>query len=262
MNYKLISRQGIERFKKLKQSKIYNVEKLIRDIQRILVLIPHPDDEIIGCGGALIYHTLQKHSVICCYCTNGSQGNEYDGKAVQIRREEAELVGSYLNLYKLIFWDIEDLKLKSVKMTQTLVNQLILEYKPELIYVPSPFEKHPDHFNTFKILAEAVQWNRHSMKILKEMNTFIHFYNVWNDCPANIYLDITKFKLKKDYLLNLYESQKHFQINKLSNLNNLLSAMRNQLSKGSLAEAFFRIHCSQLTEFWHACEELCKYKGV
>src|SRR5215216_2174383 len=57
--------------------------------QRCLVLAPHPDDEILGCGGLLLSYPGQC-DVVCL--TNGALGGEGLSRAetVAIRRSEFE----------------------------------------------------------------------------------------------------------------------------------------------------------------------------
>ena len=38
---------------------------------RVLVVAPHPDDEMIGCGGSIMRHTQQGNSVTIAYMTSG-----------------------------------------------------------------------------------------------------------------------------------------------------------------------------------------------
>src|SRR5262245_2441565 len=50
--------------------------------QRVLVLAPHPDDEVIGCGGTLYKHTRAGHAVTVVYMTDGRKGDPllYEGQ--------------------------------------------------------------------------------------------------------------------------------------------------------------------------------------
>ena len=47
-------------------------------MKKILVIAPHPDDEILGCGGTLLKHKLQdKDQIYCVYVTNLKKNNKY-----------------------------------------------------------------------------------------------------------------------------------------------------------------------------------------
>ena len=41
----------------------------------VLVAAPHPDDDVIGCGGSLIKLTRAGHRIIIVYLTSGEAGS-------------------------------------------------------------------------------------------------------------------------------------------------------------------------------------------
>ena len=44
------------------------------EANRVLVLAPHPDDDVIGCGGTLCKHVQADDEVMVAYMTDGSRG--------------------------------------------------------------------------------------------------------------------------------------------------------------------------------------------
>src|SRR5947208_7699287 len=56
--------------------------------ERLLVLAPHPDDEVIGCGGLLALHLAEGRKVHVVVATDGAQA----GDAVQRRSESRAAV--------------------------------------------------------------------------------------------------------------------------------------------------------------------------
>ncbi|MGB4018385.1 MAG: PIG-L family deacetylase, partial [Syntrophomonadaceae bacterium] len=67
---------------------------------RILVLAPHPDDDIIGCGGSIANLTAQGHEVVILYLTSGESGSlEMDpAQLARTREEEARRAGQLLGV--------------------------------------------------------------------------------------------------------------------------------------------------------------------
>ena len=74
-------------------------ELKINKIKKVLVLAPHQDDEIIGCGGALIKLKELGASIDICFLTNGS-GISNPVDSVAIRDKESTLVCESLNAIK------------------------------------------------------------------------------------------------------------------------------------------------------------------
>lgn len=61
---------------------------------RVLVLAPHPDDEVFGCGGAIMQHLAQGDEVTVIILTDGRAAIEHADVAsmmqyVEIRRQES-----------------------------------------------------------------------------------------------------------------------------------------------------------------------------
>ncbi len=62
-------------------SKVYTelIEPLIDDSQRVLIFAPHPDDETLGCGGAIQQALREEKIVKVVFVTSGdSFGNDYE----------------------------------------------------------------------------------------------------------------------------------------------------------------------------------------
>ena len=44
--------------------------------KKIIVLAPHPDDEIIGCGGTIYTYHLRNSEITVVFMTDGGKGHE------------------------------------------------------------------------------------------------------------------------------------------------------------------------------------------
>ena len=98
----MINKPLIKRYKKLREatykklSRLHHVEFL--EGPRVLVLSPHPDDDVFGCGGTLIRHVAMGHEVHIVYLCRGDKG--ISGlpldQVAQIRKEEATLAASIM----------------------------------------------------------------------------------------------------------------------------------------------------------------------
>src|SRR5688572_8634966 len=68
--------------------------------ERLLVLAPHPDDEVIGCGGLLAQHLQERRSVRIVVATDGAAGGATQEREDETRRG-LEVIGGDADLHFL-----------------------------------------------------------------------------------------------------------------------------------------------------------------
>ncbi|MGB2690961.1 MAG: PIG-L family deacetylase [Thermodesulfobacteriota bacterium] len=169
----------------------------------VLVLAPHADDESFACGGSLVNHVNQDDKVKVVILTDGSKA-DFTGKYnkedyIQIRENEAKRACDMLGVSDVEFWRNPDRDLQSNVKNINLLSDLIDEYKPTLIYVPSPLEFHPDHRAAADILWRAIQKSQHICSVaFSEINTAIRI---------NSLVDISGTVEKKKEACDSYQSQ-------------------------------------------------------
>ncbi len=129
--------------------------------KRVLALAPHPDDESIGCGGALALHADAGDPVKVVFMTNGARG-DMSGEAerttyIRLRRTEARAACARLGATDLEFWPCEDRALAEAGEAVSRLVDLLNGFAPDLVYAPSPLEIHPDHRAGAAIVQKAVR---------------------------------------------------------------------------------------------------------
>ena len=126
----------------------------------VLVIAPHPDDETIGCGGALCLHAKRGDRVVIAFLTSGELGLKLlpRQKAWTIREKEANAAAKILGVARIYFlrqpdWTLGD----HIKMGARALRPVLLAVKPRLIYVPHEAEEHPDHQAAVPLLRLALK---------------------------------------------------------------------------------------------------------
>jgi N-acetylglucosamine malate deacetylase 1 len=124
-----------------------------------LVVAPHPDDDIIGCGGSIIRHIRKGHRVTAVYMTSGEAGSlELPKEELRrIREAEAGEAASLMGFDDLIFLRNADGHLSINPENVTSLTRLIRAKRPEIIYFPHAGEGCRDHRITHEICAEALK---------------------------------------------------------------------------------------------------------
>lgn len=127
---------------------------------KVLVIAPHPDDETLGCGGAVILHVRKGDRVVVAFLTSGELGLKHlpREKAWRIREREAENAAKILGLAEAQFLRKPDWTLgQNIEATAEALSLVMRQEQPELIYLPHEREWHPDHHAAASIVRLALK---------------------------------------------------------------------------------------------------------
>jgi N-acetylglucosamine malate deacetylase 1 len=172
---------------------------------RVLVISPHPDDDVIGCGGTLRRHVLHGDQVRVIYLTSGGQGGHGrpPDETAHLREAEARAAASILGLQDVEFWREPD---GGCRVTQNLVERLrviITDWQPRRIYVPHEQEMHPDHRAAARLVRRAM-----SIQGAPSNHTIVLTYEVWTPLQnIDEIVDITPFLDDKIAAIRAHKSQ-------------------------------------------------------
>lgn len=128
-----------------------------------LVFAPHPDDEVLGCGGTIALKALAGASLCVAIMTDGrtSHSRFVDAPTlVAMRRAEALDAAGHLGLDPAghVFLDFEDGRLRdNAEAARRRVGDLLREHEPEQVFVPHRRDRLADHVATFEIVTAAVR---------------------------------------------------------------------------------------------------------
>ena len=125
----------------------------------IIIFSPHPDDDVIGCGGTIAAHVRQGYHVTIVYLTSGEAGSlDVTQNNLQTRREEeARQAAQCLGVRNLVFLRYPDGYLDfSRELLQALVT-LIREKTPDVVYLPHQHEHPRDHRIAHELCLESVR---------------------------------------------------------------------------------------------------------
>ena len=137
----------------------------LEGVERVLCVAPHPDDEVLGCGGllaALVDRGCAVHTLIL---TGGEQGRPAasgkDGTGVALpdeaaqaataphlvaqRRQESERAATELGTPPPHFLGFADRTLRCGPALIQALAAAIAQHDPQILLLPSLSEPHPDH---------------------------------------------------------------------------------------------------------------------
>jgi LmbE family N-acetylglucosaminyl deacetylase len=180
----------------------------------VLVVAPHPDDDVIGCGGSIALHRSLGHNVHVVYMTSGDAGSIKIPKKTlgDVREKEALAALRVLDVSQYTFFRLPDGYVSTDDNVLKRFIELIRETKPNVIYIPHEADAHRDHKRTHKIVAEAVR--RAAYEAFQECKGkpwsvgTVLCYEVWTPIQSVTYVeDISPFMKKKLEALQKHASQ-------------------------------------------------------
>jgi LmbE family N-acetylglucosaminyl deacetylase len=165
----------------------------------VLCLAPHPDDEVLGCGGALCLHADKGDHTSVVFLTSGELGFKHlpSEEARRTREAEASAAAKILGLKDLVFFRFPDSSLSEhIDAAARRLTSSIESLKPDLIYLPHPQEWHPDH-KAAVLIAQALG-----------RSIELRAYEVWTPIQEHDHvLDITPVWNRKISALRAHASQ-------------------------------------------------------
>jgi LmbE family N-acetylglucosaminyl deacetylase len=169
--------------------------------ERLLVLAPHPDDEVIGCGGLIALHARERRQIRAVVATDGAEAGQAAAREEESRRALA-LIGDV----PCVFLRFPDRRLADESdALKTRLRDVLNEFKPDLIAVPSPVEIHPDHAALARAFVELIQQDESLFSALAVAR--IAFYEVSAPIRPNTLVDITSVSDLKDTAIAAHASQ-------------------------------------------------------
>jgi LmbE family N-acetylglucosaminyl deacetylase len=169
--------------------------------QKALVLAPHPDDEIFGCGGAIMRHIEQQIPVTVVIVSDGGFGKEgiTRDEYVAQRQRESVAAAEIIGYGKPIFWRYRD---REVFYDEALIHKIvdtIQDTQSDLVYAPSLVEIHPDHRNLALATMEAVRRIGRGVQIA--------FFEIGVPLHPNVLVDISSLAGQKLLAMQCFSSQ-------------------------------------------------------
>jgi len=135
----------------------------------VLIIAPHPDDEIIGCGGTIIKHRDEIKRLIVVYIV-----------ANDTRKAEVMQLKPKLKIDEVYFFDTSDgfVAQSYASICEKLID-IIQAESPDFIFLPFENDAHVDHAATNKISWDAIEKSRYWNN--KDWHAEVVFeYEVWS----------------------------------------------------------------------------------
>ena len=188
-------------------------EKKMNNMKNILIIAPHPDDEILGCGGTMFKHIAQRDNVYVCIVTHAAPPIYKEGTSVGIQAA-ARKCHSWMGVKETFFLNFPTVMLETVdryKINDAIL-KIVQQTNTDVMYIPHYGDMQKDH----QIVAEACMVAarpkyEHKVSVVYGYETMSETAwnapNIQNEFIPNVYVDISSFLVSKLEAMKFYDSQ-------------------------------------------------------
>lgn len=207
-NYKFLIKNYIElddfnNFNKILSTKRFttHLKPLQMDCvnsNKIIVIAPHPDDDILGAGGTLLKAKSLGAEVHIIYVTNGEplQSENIKKETLEVCKK-AKFIPHFLNFEpkKINVYDDEAIK---------NITAIINEINPGAIFISFFLDNHVDHRSVNHLMYNCFNSN------VFNNNIEIWSYQIYSSILPNVIIDVTDMINKKSKLIDIWKSVSRF----------------------------------------------------
>lgn len=180
---------------------------------RVLVIAPHPDDEIIGVGGTIAKKAKAGNEVYVCVVTKGGSPL-FNLEFIEQGRRECREADAKLGVKETIFLDFPAVMLETVPRYEFngKIAEVVQKINPDEVYIPHRGDMQIDHQMVVDAAMVAVRPRGknypkrvYAYETLSE--TGWNIPNTVNEFIPTVYEDITETYDVKLEAMSVFESQ-------------------------------------------------------
>jgi LmbE family N-acetylglucosaminyl deacetylase len=212
---------------------------------KTLVVAPHPDDELLGCGGTLLRRKAEGNTLAWMIVTGISVENGWPQQSVHRRSTEIDQVAESVGFSAVYTLGLPTTQLDRIPI-KDLISQfsaIFMEFQPEEVFLPHRSDVHSDHRVVFDAAAACVKWFRFPFvrRVLAYETPSETEFSLDADASfqPNVFIDISDYLNRKLELLAIYQSELgDFPFPRSVEAIRSLAAWRGANSGVAVAEAF------------------------
>ena len=175
---------------------------------KVLVIAPHPDDEVIGVGGTIARRAKEGHEVYVCVVTKAFPPL-FSEEIVEQARNECREADKLLGAVETSFLDFPAVTLETVPRHELNggILKTIQRINPDEVYIPHRGDMQLDH----KMMVALRPKYEHVVKRIYAYETLSEtgwdIPNTVNEFIPTVYEDITETLDRKLEAMNFFKSQ-------------------------------------------------------
>lgn len=182
-------------------------------MKKILIVAPHPDDEILGCGGTMIKNIKAGNEVYVCVVTKGFPPL-FSEERTALNRKDTIACHKAIGVKETFYLDFPSTQLETIARSDLngKILEVIRKLQPDEVYIPHWGDMQKDHQMVAEACMVAVrpkyipQVKRvYSYETMSE--TAWNAPNVQNEFIPNVFVDISDELEEKKMALSFFKLQ-------------------------------------------------------
>lgn len=215
---------------------------------KTLIVAPHPDDELLGCGGTLLRRVAEGGTLAWLLMTNISEEAGWPLEQISTRANEINRVRKGLqvlprNMYEL---GLPTTELDRIPLKHIIekISSVFADFQPEEVLMPYPGDVHSDHRITFEAVSACTKWFRYPSvkRVLAYETPSETDFGIdprASGFQPNVFVDIGEHLSKKIELMKIYRTEMgEFPFPRSEKVLISLANLRGSQSGFEAAEAF------------------------
>jgi LmbE family N-acetylglucosaminyl deacetylase len=176
----------------------------------VLVIGAHPDDEVLGAGGAIAKHTTAGETVHVLVVTEGATQQYDDDSMIDKKVSEARECADRLGVESVRFGELPDMRLDEVAHVElnAVIEETVDDVCPDVVYTHSDREVNLDHRAIHRSTMVATRPGSGVERVLTyEVPSSTDWVGGSERFEPNVYMDISGHLEAKIEAFRAYESE-------------------------------------------------------
>lgn len=183
-------------------------------MDKVLIIAVHPDDETLGCGGAILKHKANGDEIHWVIATDVKESDGFDNALIARRENEISKVANLYNFNSTHRLGLSTMRIDEYSMSELIgsISKVVSTVKPSIIYLPFKGDVHSDHRKIFEAAYACTKSFRYpfvkKIYMIETLSETEFAPSTKEDSfIPNVFVDISEFMDKKLEIMKVFKSE-------------------------------------------------------
>lgn len=180
---------------------------------KTLVIAPHPDDEVLGCGGLLLRRRFERTPLAWLIVTGMNGSNDFSSEQVNKRSGEIKKLAASIGFEEVFELNYPAARLDEIPMRDLVgsISKVFQSFNPSEILLPHRGDIHSDHRAVYDAVVACTKWFRYPSirRVLAYETVSETEFGLSREQAfiPNYFVDISTYLEEKLRLMQIYQSE-------------------------------------------------------